>query len=111
MEIIPDSYGKRVLNSAPSNLIISEFNLIPMNMFSCSQTGVDKLAKLIKQNGWTEEAGALTVWPAAADRKKFEDCLPHFLASRVVEQSYYSKEQTPSELLLQCALIQKRYQG
>jgi hypothetical protein len=66
-------------------------------MFSCSQVGVEKLGKLIQQNGWTEEAGSLTVWPAAADRRKFEECLPHFLSSRAMEASFYANEVQPSE--------------
>jgi hypothetical protein len=80
-------------------------------MLECSSTGVDKLAKLIKQNGWTEEAGSLTVWPAAADRKKFEECLPHFLSTRALEQSFYSKDVGPSEFLFRCAFIKITYQA
>jgi hypothetical protein len=80
-------------------------------MFSCSQTGVDKLAKMIQQNGWSEEAGALLVWPAASDRRKFEECLPHFMSTRTLEESFYSKSVEPSEILIPCAFIQKKYKA
>jgi hypothetical protein len=72
-------------------------------MLLCSQTGVEKLGSLIRQGGWSEQAGSLTVWPAAADRKQFEECLPHFNALRSVEQSFYAKDVQLSEQLLQCA--------
>jgi hypothetical protein len=107
MEIIPDSYGKLFVNSASP--IVMVFYLFSIHMFKCSSSGVDKLANLIKQNGWTEEAGSLTVWPAAADRKKFEECLPHFLSTRTLEQSFYTKDIVPSEYLLQCVFIKIAY--
>jgi hypothetical protein len=114
MVIIRGSYGKFKLNSHSckqrGNLII-RISIHIRN--KCSQTGVDKLALLIKQGVWSEEAGALTVWPAAADWKQFEECLPHFLSTRVVEQSFYSKDMGAGEqcIWLQCASQRRYIQG
>jgi hypothetical protein len=66
-------------------------NVHPNQLCSlASQSGVERLARLIKEGGWSDNAGSLMVRPAASDKKQFADCLWHFNAMHAVQKQLYS---------------------
>jgi hypothetical protein len=51
---------------------------------------VQRLARLIKEGGWSDNAGSLMVTPAAKDKKQFAECLVHYNAMHSVHQELYT---------------------
>jgi peptidase E len=58
---------------------------------------VDKICLLVKEYGWSDEAGSLIVCPTAACQKTFDECLPHFMAMQLVQQQIYKTDQAAGE--------------
>jgi hypothetical protein len=57
--------------------------------------------KLIRENGWSNACGSITVFPFVDDFYLFEDSLPHFLSIMAESDDIYGGEGTmvtPSKL-------------
>jgi hypothetical protein len=74
-------------------------------------SGVDKLKRLIKENGWSDASGALSVFPFDEDLPLFKECVPHFLAIQAQEGSLldgqgwlklFSSLQSPYGFIVSC---------
>jgi hypothetical protein len=45
--------------------------------YALSDGGVQRIAGVLKAQGWRREAGDFTVFPTASSFEQFKECLPH----------------------------------
>jgi hypothetical protein len=50
--------------------------------------------KLIRENGWSNACGSITVFPYVEDYVQFNECLPHFKAIMAESDDLYGAQGT-----------------